>query len=106
MIPAHRLSTLDRYVERWVTHGVWALPDPVAPFDGTVGNYGVTFGPDGKGGYIRGGGRFSSKHGAAADMGQYKSPFVADMWRAYASSSQRPEPPRPPKALRVQASGL
>lgn len=37
-----------------MTHGVRALPDPVAPFDGTVGNYGITLGPDGIGGYIRG----------------------------------------------------
>jgi len=97
VVPMHRLVILDRYAERWVTHGVWALPDPVAAFDGEASNYGVTFGPDGKGSFIKGNGRFPSVHGVNADGGQYKSRFVADMWQSYGTKSWVSTPPRAPK---------
>ncbi len=73
------------YVDRWVNHGVWALPDPCAPYDGIPENYGKTFGPDpnNPGKCILGSGRFPQYHGANKDGGQYRSPFVAAMWAAY-----------------------
>lgn len=86
-IPAARWLTLSNYSSRWVNHGTWALPDPAAPYDGTPANYGITFGSNGMGGFIAGSGRFPSKHGEATDDGQYKSAFVAEMWGAYAGSS-------------------
>jgi hypothetical protein len=69
--------------DRLVTHGAWTLPDPAAPYDGTNENYGVTFGPDGLGGYIVGSGRFTEHDGDNKDGGQYKSTFVENMWNAY-----------------------
>ncbi|MBD3314151.1 MAG: hypothetical protein GF344_00050 [Chitinivibrionales bacterium] len=77
------------YVERWVTFGTWSQPDPCAPADTTWSGYGVTFGPDGKGGCIRdtdttdGIGRFPRRHGAEADGGGRYSEFQAAMWDAY-----------------------
>src|SRR3989344_755550 len=77
------------YVERWVNHGVWAQPDPCAPYDGNLSNYSKTFGPDSTNPSqcIKGSGRFSQYDGANADGGQYKSSFVAAMWDAYANST-------------------
>src|SRR3989344_6720193 len=77
------------YVERWVNHGVWAQPDPCAPYDGNLSNYSKTFGPDSTNPSqcIKGSGRFSQYDGANADGCQYKSSFVAAMWDAYANST-------------------
>lgn len=86
-IPAIRRTNLDGYAERWVTNGMWTSPDPVAPFDGNTNNYGVTFGPDGMGGFIAGSGRAPAVHGTYKDAGQYKSAFVASMWDAYVTGS-------------------
>lgn len=86
-----KFDIVSAYAERWVTNGSWRLPDPAAPYDGNTGNYGVTFGPDGSGGYIAGDGRAVANHGADADAGQYKSTFVAAMWDAY--SGWTPSPP-------------
>jgi hypothetical protein len=92
LMPALRVSwrtshwpVLQEYVDRWVTLGVWAKPDPCAPYDGVQANYGKTFGPDvnNPGKCIQGGGRSSQFHGANKDGGQYKSAFVAAMWNAY-----------------------
>ncbi len=92
-IPITQRMNLDNYAERWITHGVWASPDPVAPYDGVNSNYGITFGPNGTGGYIPGSGRFTQYHGANKDGGQYKSLFVASMWSAYAGTTSAPTPP-------------
>lgn len=61
------------YVDRWVTQGVWASPDPCkhqtpASFTGQC---------------VPGTGRYLSKHGTNADSGGYSSGFVNNMWRAY-----------------------
>ena len=40
------------YVDRWVDVGAWTQPDPCAPHDGDMANYGITFGPNGNGGCI------------------------------------------------------
>jgi hypothetical protein len=82
-LPASRFNTLSNYAYRWVNTGKWATPDPVAPYDGTPENYGVTFGPDGMGSYIAGSGRFPAAHGTLKDEGTYRSEFVATMWDQY-----------------------
>lgn len=71
------------YVDRTVTFGSYTQPDPCAPHDGNMANYGVTFGPDGLGGCIQGPGRFPQLHGLGADSGYYGSSFVNSMWSAY-----------------------
>lgn len=75
---------LSDYVDRWVTHGALALPDPIAPYDGNNDNYGITYGPDeSTGDPILGSGRFPEYDGTNTDGGQYRSEFVAAMWNAY-----------------------
>jgi hypothetical protein len=96
LCPASRIATLKSYANRWVTLGSWAVPDPVAPFDGNVGNYGITFGPNGSGSYIAGAGRWPSSHAAGADGGQYKSAFVGAMWGAHYEGDGSEPPPDPP----------
>ena len=111
------------YVYRWVEIGVWASPDPCAPYD-PAGEYGVTYGPDpqnpgmcildpdleyyisetdfqGQAGKEIG--RFPEKHGTSKDSGQYKSGFVAAMWDAYLNLGTPPSGilPSPPTGLRV-----
>jgi hypothetical protein len=87
------------FVDRWVTVGVWAQPDPCAPYDGNQSNYGVTFGPDGHGGCIRdtksgdGIGRFPARHGTQKDGGVYGSYFIASMWAAYRSMASHAAAP-------------
>jgi len=79
-------GTVDEYARRWVDVGVWATPDPVAPYDGNNSNYSITYGPDPDDTpyeYIAGAGRFPTKHGVNADGGQYKSSFIASMWDNY-----------------------
>ncbi len=71
------------YADRWVDKGVWATPDPCAPYDGDPTNYGKTYGPDGKGGCIKGSGRYTSKHGASKDGGSYGSALGDEMWAAF-----------------------
>lgn len=77
------------YVERWVKQGIWTQPDPCAPADTNWSNYGITFGPDGKGGCIEdsdtsdGIGRFPSLHGKSADEGNYSSKFQKELWNMY-----------------------
>jgi hypothetical protein len=83
-----QVDNLEEYADRWVNHGVWATPDPYAPYDGNNSNYGVTYGPDGMGDGILGSGRFPSRHGDNADAGQYKSDFVAEMWDSYHTNNR------------------
>ncbi|MBD3244138.1 MAG: hypothetical protein GF331_26335 [Chitinivibrionales bacterium] len=77
------------YTERYVNFGLWTQPDPCAPADNNWSNYGVTFGPDGRGGCIKdtnprdGIGRFPQLHGTQADEGGRYSHFQAAMWDAY-----------------------
>ena len=102
--PERDLLLVRNYAERWVKHGVWATPDPCAPFDGNPSNLGVTYGPDPDNqgmcildarlsyynsqtdfAYPEGvvGGRFPELHGTKKDAGQYRCPFVAAMWDTY-----------------------
>lgn len=101
-IPATQWSNLNNYAERWVLHGVWALPDPVAGYDGINSNYKITFGPNGAGGFIPGAGRSVQYHGASKDGGQYRSTFVASMWDAYARASPPASPPAAPSGLTIK----
>jgi len=77
------------YIDRWVTQGTWAQPDPCAPYDGHPENYGVTYGPDGNGSCILdtdpsdGVGRFPDLHGTNVDGGGRYSQFQNKMWIAY-----------------------
>jgi len=82
---------VKEYVERWVSVGQWAQPDPIAPYDGKPENYGVTYGPDPKhaGQPIPGAGRFPEAHGTHKDGGQYRSAFVAAMWDAYKEKAEK-----------------
>lgn len=66
-------DALFDYIDRWVTFGVWASPDPCSlqepsPYTGSC---------------IAGSGRFTDKHGDSADEGAYRSPFADSMWDAY-----------------------
>jgi hypothetical protein len=92
------------YVDRWVTQGAITQPDPCAPTDGNLANYGVTYGPDGNGGCIPDTeptctaqelsdgatapciGRWPALHGSNTDGGYYTSDFHATMWTAYRST--------------------
>lgn len=97
-----------KYVDRWVTVGIWSQPDPCAPVSGT---YGVDYGPDPSNpgmcildadlAYYNSPtdfacsvgnecGRYPAKHGTSTDGGMYKSAFVAAMWDAYRASSLAP----------------
>jgi len=110
------LAIATKYSERWVNSGTLAQPDPCAPFDGNIENYGITFGPDSKNpgrcildpdlAYFNSPtdfkckdgkecGRFVSKDGTNKDGGQYRSAFVAAMWDAYWPSSA-------PRNLQIQ----
>ena len=65
------------YVDRWRSFGVWASPDPAAPYDGVSGNYGITYGPDSTPppAYIAGAGRWPTRHGSSADGSTYSNTF-------------------------------
>lgn len=93
-------DSLIAYAERWVSHGLKASPDPCAPIHpDDVGKkssewtyYGVTWGPDGKGGCIKGGGRFDdNRDGIKADTGQYQSVQMNEMWDLYSPEIDAPE---------------
>ena len=75
---------ISTYADRWVYHGQWTQPDPIAPFDGNNSNFGITYGPDKDTGIpIAGFGRFNSTDGAHRDGGLYRSSYVASMWDTY-----------------------
>ncbi len=81
------------FAERFVWNGTWTQPDPCAGFDGVPSNFGITYGPDGKGGCILdkdpsdGIGRYPSLHFTNADKGSpsYTSAFCEDMWTNFRS---------------------
>jgi len=84
------------YMDRRINIGKWTQPDPCAPHDGDIGNYGTTFGPDGFGGCIldtdtiNGIGRYPELHGIDPDAGStggYSSVFINAMWDAYRGPS-------------------
>ena len=101
-IPADTLAKLTDYTKRWVHLGTWTSPDPVAKFDGIIDNYRLTYGSNGKGGYIIGEGRYKKIHNSSPDGGQYKSNFVADMWNTYFSSVEDNLIPVGPTTLKVE----
>lgn len=63
--------------------GVWAKPDPCAPYDGNPNNYGKTYGPDSTGDCIKGSGRYTAKHGTNKAAGAYGSGFGDEMWTCF-----------------------
>jgi hypothetical protein len=76
------------YVGRWMDHGVWADPDPCAPYNGKASDYGVEYGPKKSGGCVVGGGRYLSKHGTNKGKGYYGSKFGDQMWQRYRFQGQ------------------
>ncbi|MBN2234492.1 MAG: hypothetical protein JW706_05035 [Opitutales bacterium] len=87
---------LETYVQRWVYHGTWTLPDPCAPYDGNPANRGITYGPDpnSPGDCIKNGvGRFPLLHGTYRDGGA-QSGYVKKLWDTYYT----PDPETPPHA--------
>jgi hypothetical protein len=75
---------LEAYVQRWVFHGAWTLPDPCAPYDGNRANRGITYGPDPNkpGDCIKNGvGRFPLLHGTRD--GDFQSGYVRRIWDSY-----------------------
>ena len=87
---------LETYVQRWVYHGAWTLPDPCAPYDGNLANRGITYGPDpnNPGDCIKNGvGRFPQLHGTVTNGGA-QSGYVKRLWDSYYS----PDPETPPHA--------
>lgn len=85
-IPSAQWLNLNEYAERWKTIGGLMSGDNAAPFD-IVANYGVTYGPDGMGGYFTNstGGRNPSGS-YIANGGQYPSAFAHSFWNAYADT--------------------
>jgi hypothetical protein len=79
-----------QYVDRWVGHGAWAVPDPCAGFNEKVDEYGKKYGPKSSGRCIEGGGRFSSKHGTNKNNGYYGSKFGDQFWHWYVSRAPAP----------------
>lgn len=79
------LQEVIDYTNRYYTFGLWASPDPCAPYSGSMSDYGKKFGPNGSGGCITGSGRYTSVHGSTppADSGSYGSTFVNQMWNTY-----------------------
>ncbi len=78
---------IRNYTDRWVYHGHWALPDPIAGHDSTgvfESDYGPISGRPGEA--FMGDGRFPEAHGIRMDGGQYRSKYVAAMWDTYRSS--------------------
>ncbi|NLW33620.1 MAG: hypothetical protein GXY77_19410 [Fibrobacter sp.] len=82
-------NIVEKYVDRWVLHGVWSMPDPYAPFDNDTNNYGKTFGPDlaNNGKVIQGNGRFPEIHGERRDGGSRRSAFVDTLWKTYRATA-------------------
>lgn len=103
--PDNDYTYAKSYAERFVSTGLWTSPDPCAPYDGTPGNRGTTYGPDGDDtphdcildehvidwvsatdwGCTEGEvcGRYADQHGEDSDAGQYRSDFIAAMWDYY-----------------------
>jgi hypothetical protein len=80
-------NLVQKYVDRWVLHGSWTKPDPVAPYDGNIKKYRITFGPAQNSQVIKGRGRFpDSTHGIFKDGGSRRSAFVDTMWNKYRAS--------------------
>ncbi len=82
-------TDLIDYVERWVSSGVIALPDPCATYDGIATNYGITYGPDSAnpGQCIKGSGRWPAKHGINVNGGYYGSTFGEQLWTWYKANN-------------------
>jgi hypothetical protein len=101
------------YVHRSMDLGVWSQPDPCAPYDGNMANYGITFGPNGSGGCILdtnpadGVGRFPTRHGLQFMATAYRTSFQDAMWNSYHTSYSTTPPPVNPTTytLTVTKSG-
>jgi MYXO-CTERM domain-containing protein len=75
-------DVMIEYGRRWMTHRAHAVPDPCAPKAGT---YGVDYGPDGRGGCIKGAGRLPQYDGTSAGISDRAQSFGEQMWTAYAA---------------------
>ena len=68
------------YVDRWVSNGVWSMPDKCAPYSGKKNDFGKTYGSISRGKCVEGGGRSISKHGKYSDGGYYRSKLGDRIW--------------------------
>ncbi len=68
------------YVDRWVNYGVWAKPDPCAPFNGNPEDYNIKYGKNKDNTCITGSGRYINKHRKNKDAGYYADKFSEQMW--------------------------
>lgn len=78
----HETVVMD-YADRVVAAGALTIPDTCAKKEGT---YGVSYGPNGSGGCIRGAARVPQYHGDTVDgegTGARRSTFGDQMWAAY-----------------------
>lgn len=78
-----------QYVDRWVTHGAWASPDPCAGYSGNPADYGTRYGAKATGRCIEGNGRFTAKHGLNRDSGHYGTKFGDQLWLWHTSQIPR-----------------
>ncbi|MBN2517920.1 MAG: hypothetical protein JXB14_03675, partial [Candidatus Altiarchaeota archaeon] len=70
------------FMDRYQTQGLWASPDPAAPFQGSIDDMGETYGVDSSTGEcIPGSGRFLSSHGDKTYAGL--TGFMGSMWTEY-----------------------
>jgi hypothetical protein len=92
--PVWHTTGIIEFADRWVGTGGWTQPDPCAPAQADMKNYGVTFGPDPKkpGDCIRdtdpsdGIGRFPQNHATMRDGGGRMSAFVNALWHRHRAS--------------------
>lgn len=80
-------DTFTQYVDRWVTFGTWASPDPCSGYNGNPEDYGRTYGPDTYGHCKEGKGRFVKTHGKNKDSGYYGSRFGDQFWNWYVTQN-------------------
>ena len=74
---------LLEYVDRWVSEGAWASPDPCAPYNNVPDDYLRSYGPNKARECIPGAGRYKDKHGTNKDAGFYRSALGDQMWRIF-----------------------
>jgi len=75
------------YVDRWVEHGAWTIPDKCARFNGRLQDFGVAWGRGKDGLCIVGKGRYIAKHGINPDGGFYSNKMAEQIWQYYKSHS-------------------
>jgi hypothetical protein len=73
------------YADRWVEHGALTLPDPCAPLGG---QYGVSYGPNGSGSCIAGGGRVPGLDGNNRNGGNRQRATGECLWKTFRNCAE------------------